>query len=121
QMVKSARFTNNKNQIIKEAANNISVKITFLQPESSAPAICLKSLDGEKICTNQNNKKYKYIIFADTEMVICREHLKYLPVIQQKFEKHLEIFVVLRKTEISQMKKFLAENKVPGIKLIDEN
>ncbi len=121
QMVKSTRFTNNKNQIIREAANNISAKITFLQPESSAPAICLKSLEGENICTNQNNKKYKYLIFADTEMVICREHLKYLPAIQQKFQKNLEIFIVLRKTDASQMKKFFTETEVPGIKLIDEN
>ncbi|MBK6283994.1 MAG: redoxin domain-containing protein [Draconibacterium sp.] len=121
QMVKSTRFTNHKNQIIREAANNISAKITFLQPESSAPAICLKSLEGENICTNQNNKKYKYLIFADTEMVICREHLKYLPAIQQKFQKNLEIFIVLRKTDASQMKKFFTETEVPGIKLIDEN
>jgi peroxiredoxin len=120
-MVKSPRFTNHKNQIIRETAINISGKIIFLQPGNIAPTICLKNLDGQKICTNQNNKKYKYLIFADTEMAVCREHLKYLPAIQQKFEKHLEIFVVLRKTEISQMKKFLSENKVPGIKLIDEN
>ena len=120
-MVKSPRFSSHKNQIIRETAINISDKITFLQPGNVAPAICLKNLDGQKTCTNQNNKKYKYIIFADTEMAVCREHLKYLPAIQQKFEKHLEIFVVLRKTEISQMKKFLTENKVPGIKLIDEN
>ncbi len=121
QMVKLTRFTNHKNQIIREAANNISAKITFLQPESTAPAICLKSLEGEKICTNQNNKKYKYLIFADTEMVVCREHLKYLPAIQQKFQKNLEIYIVLRKTDAGQMKKFFTETEVPGIKLIDEN
>ncbi len=121
QMVKSQRFANHKNQIIRDAAINISEKITFLQPGNVAPAICLKNLEGQKTCTNQNSKKYKYIIFADTEMAVCREHLKYLPTIQQKFEKYLEIYIVLRKTDFSQMKKFLTENKVPGIKLIDEN
>jgi peroxiredoxin len=121
QLVKSARFSNHKSQIVKEAANNISAKITFLQPGNVAPTICLKNLEGQKTCTNQNNKKYKYIIFADTEMAVCREHLKYLPTIQQKFEKHLEIYIVLRKTDIAEMKKFIAENKVPGIKLHDEN
>lgn len=121
QMVKSTRFTSHKNQIIKEAAKNISEKITFLQPGSVAPTICLKNLEGQKTCTNQNNKKFKYIIFADTEMVVCREHLKYLPTIQQKFEKHLEIYIVLRKTGITEMQKFLSENKVPGVKLIDES
>jgi hypothetical protein len=120
-MVQSTRFTSHKNQIVREAAKNISGKITFLQTGSVAPTICLKNIEGQKTCTNQNNKKYKYIIFADTEMVVCREHLKYLPTIQQKFEKHLEIYVVLRNTGMSEMKKFLSENNVPGVKLIDEN
>lgn len=91
-----------------------------MQPGTTAPTICLKTLDEQKNCTFQNNGKYKYIIFADTEMAVCREHLKYLPAIQQKFQKHLEIFVVLRKTDAVEMKKFFAENEVPGIKLVDE-
>jgi peroxiredoxin len=120
-MVKSTRFASHKNQIVREAAKNISEKITFLQTGSVAPTICLKNMEGQKTCTNQNNKKFKYIIFADTEMAVCREHLKYLPTIQQKFEKHLEIYVVLRNTGIAEMKKFLSENKITGVKLIDEN
>jgi len=121
QMVKSTRFTNHQNKIISETAINISEKITHLQPGSAAPPICLNNMEGQKICTNQNTGKYKYIVFADTEMAVCREHLKYLPVIQQKFQKNLEIFIVLRKTDATQIKKFYAENEVPGIKLIDEN
>ena len=121
QMVKSTRFTNHQNKIIVETAINISEKITHLQPGSAAPPICLNNMEGQKICTNQNSGKYKYIVFADTEMAVCREHLKYLPVIQQKFQKNLEIFIVLRKTDATQIKKFYAENEVPGIKLIDEN
>lgn len=121
QMLKSTRFTSHKNPIIKESAINSLEKITFLRPGNIAPTICLKNLEGQKICTNQNNAKYKYLIFADTEMAVCREHLKYLTTIQQKFQKYLEIYIVLRKTDTNQMKKFFAENEVPGIKLIDEN
>jgi len=121
QMVKSTRFTDHQNKIIREAALNISEKITHLQPGSTAPAICLNNLEGQKVCTNQNNGKYKYLIFADAEMAVCREHLKYLSAIQQKYAKNLEIFIVLRKTDESQMKNFFAENEVPGIKLLDEN
>ena len=121
QMVKSTRFTKHQNKIIGESAINISEKITHLQPESAAPPICLNNLEGQKICTNLNSGKYKYIIFADTEMAICREHLKYLPVIQQKYAKNLEIFIVLRNTDASQIKKFLSEYEVPGINLVDEN
>ncbi|MBK6283373.1 MAG: hypothetical protein IPF54_12615 [Draconibacterium sp.] len=110
QMVKSTRFTSHKNQIIRETAI-IFPKNHLLQSEMFAPAICLKTLEGQKICTNQNNGKYKYLIFADTEMAVCREHLKYLPAIQQKFQKHLEIYVVLRKTDAGQMKNFLPKIK----------
>jgi len=121
QMLKLTRFTGHQNRIIRETALHISEKITFLQPGNAAPVICLKNLEQKKICTNENKSKFKYIIFADTEMAVCREHLKYLPAIQQKFEKYLEIYIVLRKTDIAEMKKFLAENKVPGVKLVDGN
>jgi len=120
QMIKSKRFTSHQNKIIVEAAINISEKITHLQPGSAAPAICLNTVEGQKICTSENSGKYKYIIFADTEMAVCREHLKYLPVIHQKYPKNLEIFIVLRKTDATQIKKFFAENEVPGVKLVDE-
>ena len=121
QMVKLTRFTGHKNHLIREAALNISEKITFLQPGNAAPVICLKNPELQKKCTNENNTKFKYIIFADSEMAVCREHLKYMPSIQQKFEKYLEIFIVLRNTDATQMKKFFAENEVPGIKLLDES
>ena len=119
-MVKSEIFTGNKNSIIRESALRISEKITYLQPGSAAPSICLNNLDGKKVCTDQNNGKYKYLIFADTEMVVCREHLKYLAAIQEKFASNLDIFIVLRNTEPVQMKKFFAENQIPGIKMVDD-
>lgn len=121
QMIKSARFTSHQNQMVCEAASNIYDKITHLQPGSIAPVICLNNQEGQKACTNQDSGKYKYLIFADTEMAVCREHLKYLPAIQQKYAKNIEIFIVLRNTDAAQMAKFFAENEIPGIKLIDEN
>lgn len=121
QMIKSTRFTGHQNKIIRETSINISEKITHLQTGSAAPAICLNNLEGKKSCTNQIAGKYKYIIFADAEMAVSREHLKYLSAIEQKYAKNLEIFIVLRKTDATQMRKFFTENEIPGIKLIDEN
>jgi len=82
-MVESAQFTKNSNKIIKQAALNISAKFTHLQKGTLAPVICLKNLDGQKVCTDKDTKKFKYIIFADTEMIVCREQLKYLANIEQ--------------------------------------
>lgn len=121
QMVKSAKFTGHQNLVIRETAADIAEKISFLQTGSAAPAICLKNLEGAKVCTNTSKGKYKYIIFADTEMAVSREHLKYLQAVQQKYQKSLEIFIVLRKSETAAVKKFFSENEVLSEKLIDEN
>jgi hypothetical protein len=120
QIIKSTRFSGHQNPVIRETADNISEKITHLQVGSEAPAICLKNIEGQKICSNAAKGKYKYIIFADTEMAVSREHLKYLPAIQQKYTKNLEIFIVLRKTDAASLKKFFAENEIEAVKLIDE-
>lgn len=121
QMLKATRFTGHQNPVVRETAKNITEKISFLQTGSTAPNICLKNTEGQKICTNTSKGKYKYILFADTEMAVSREHLKYLAAVEQKFQKNLEIFIILRETEQVALKKFFAENQVPGVKLIDEN
>ncbi|NQU52798.1 MAG: redoxin domain-containing protein [Bacteroidetes bacterium] len=120
EMVKNTVFAQNTNQIIKDAALRISQKFDFLQTGFAAPTICLKNLNGDEYCTNSNKDKFKYLIFADTEMIVCREHLKYLASIQQRFQKHLEIIIVLRNTDLNEMKTFLANSKIQGVKLLDK-
>lgn len=118
-MVLNELFSKNSNAIIKTAAKNTSTKFSFLQKETLAPKICLSDLNNQQKCTNNDTSKFKYIVFADAETVVCQEHLKYLSRINELFNKHLEIFVVLRNTEKKAIDKFFAENKVPGIKMID--
>lgn len=120
-MIGAKVFAQNSNKIIKEAAIRVSKKIDFLQKETVAPTVCLKALDGKQVCSDSNKDKFKYLIFADTEMVVCREHLKYLHSIQQKFQKHLELIVILRKTNQDEIKKFVTEYKIAGEILIDES
>jgi peroxiredoxin len=117
-----------KSRTLKDAANpigsiakNVTDKLEFLQKGTEAPVICLKNINGYRVCTDEFTDKYKYIVFADTEMIVCREQLKYLGEIQQKFEKHLQIVVVLRKTDLIEMKIFLDKQNIPGVKLVDEN
>lgn len=121
QLIKSARFSGHQNPVIRKTSDNIVEKISFLQTGSAAPDICLKNMEGQKTCTGQTTGKYKYIIFADAEMAVCREHLKYMPAIAQKYPKNLEIFIILRKAEPASLKKFFTENEVQAIKLVDEN
>lgn len=119
-MVSETRFTKNKNEIIRVTSVNISNKLSFLEIGNVAPVICLQTLEGEKICTNANKEKFKYLVFADIEMVICQAQLKNLSTLQERFNKYLDIFVILRKTNRDEIKKFFIENHIGGIKLIDE-
>lgn len=119
-MVSSSAFTKSKNGIIQQTAQNIYDRFTFLQPGNEAPVICLHDLTGKEVCTNRNNEKFKYFIFADIEMIVCREQLKYVSKIQERFQKYLDIYVILRNTEPIEIKKFFSENEVPGFKLVDD-
>nr|WP_321358459.1 redoxin domain-containing protein [uncultured Draconibacterium sp.] len=118
-MIASKHFTSNQEIKIREAANNIASKISFLEKGSVAPAICLSDINGKKVCTNDSQEKFKYIVFADVETVICQEHLKYLSRLNELFNKNLDIFVVLRNTDKTGIDSFFEENKVPATILID--
>ncbi len=120
-MINSATFLNSKNEKIKTASNNVLKKLQYLMPGTDGPVICLKNTNGSNVCTNGLNDKYKYLIFADIEMIICREHIKYLQKIEEKFSKYLEIYVILKKSDLIEMKIFLDKQNIPGTHLVDEN
>jgi peroxiredoxin len=122
-LVGSPTFRQHADSAIRETAKNVLEKLKFLKKGNLAPVICLKNTDGHRVCTDETTeeKKFKYLIFADTEMIVCREHLKYLTRTEEQFQKHLEIIVVLRKTDLIEMKMFLDKENIPGIHLVDEN
>ncbi len=118
-------LTKSDDENIIATVKNVQEKLKHLQPGNMAPEICLKNTDGNRVCTNENSGtsggKFKYLVFADTEMIVCQEHLKYLTKIAEQFSEHLEIFVVLRKSDLIEMKVFLDKNNIPGTHLVDEN
>jgi peroxiredoxin len=123
-LVSSPQLTDHSDQTIQHVAKNVLRKLEFLRKGSKAPVICLKNTDGHRVCTNETSageEKFKYLVFADTEMIVCREQLKYLTRTQEQFQKYLEIIVVLRKTGLIEMKMFLDKENIPGIHLVDEN
>jgi hypothetical protein len=117
----AGHFSSNQNQLIRETAENVLIKLQHLREGTAAPVICLENTDGHRRCTIENNGKFKYVLFADTEMIVVKEHLKYLTRIEEMFKEHLEIYVILRKTDLIEMKIFLEKENIPGIHLIDTN
>lgn len=120
-LLKADKLAKSNNQAIRKITQDVAEKLEFLLPGSLAPVICLKDIDGNHKCSDENKDRFKYIIFADAEMIVCREQLKYLLDIQKQFQKYLEIILVMRKTDLIEMKMFLVKNEIPGLKLIDEN
>lgn len=113
-------FASNSDKYIRDISLNVLKKLKFLRKGSRAPAICLKNTDGQEVRTNENNGKFKYLIFADIEMMVCREHLKYLRKIEEKYQKYIKIYIILRKTGLIEMKMFLDKQDIPGVHLVDE-
>ncbi len=118
--LQSGDWQNISGKRITQITQNTVKKLSFLRQGTKAPEICLKDINGNDECTSVNNGKFKYLVFADAEMVVCREHLKYLPKIEGRFQQHLEIVLVMRKTDIIEMKMFLDKNQIPGMQLVDE-
>jgi hypothetical protein len=121
QIVKARYFAQHSDQSIRKTAAGVASKLEHLQQGTKAPVICLESTAGKKTCTNETSGKFKYILFADTEMVVVKEQLKYLTKTAEQFDKYLEIFIILRNAEPAEMKKFLVDEKIPGVHLPDKN
>lgn len=118
-MLNSAYFSQNQSPEITNFAKSIYEKLIFLQPGTKAETICLSTLDATTACTDTKTGKYKYLFFADTEMLICREHLKFLSKIDERFNKNLDIFIVFRNADKTKLKQIDADYKLPGVKLVD--
>ncbi len=118
-MLESALFKENQDPAIRETAIRVKQKILFLAPGSRAPVICLKNPEGEPQCSDQFNG-YTYLLFADTDMRVCREHLKYLVEINEKFRNELDIYIVVKNSDLQKIKPFFTENEVPGTVVFEE-
>ncbi len=120
-MMQLAVTSEMNNAAITNTAKNILTKFLFLKKGTEAPEVCLKSFKNNELCTAGNHGKYKYIVFADVDMAVCREQLKYLSAIDKKFGKYLEIYVIFRNADMSDIKTFVVDKQVPGTILIDSS
>lgn len=118
-MIQSNIFLNNNNHKIQAYSKSIFKKLNHLLPGTKAPEICLKTISGENFCSTGKKDKFKYLVFADIEMLVCQEQLKHLNKINEQFNKHLEIIVVYRDTGKEEIRSFIEENKTPGVHVLD--
>lgn len=117
-MLEKPDFVGETNPRAKALAGEIKEKLLYLSIGSEAPPVCLPDLDGKIQCLD-SIKGYRYVFFTDTEMLVCREQMKYLTAISEKFKGQPGFYIIIRHSNPDEIRKFLAENKIPGIKVID--
>lgn len=117
-MLRQDTFTKNNDLEIRDFANSIITKLVYLEPGTRAPEICLSGLNNEVICTGES-QAFKYLIFVDMEIQICREHLKYLPVITSKYKDNLDVFIIIVNKNSEKINDFIESNNISGKILFD--
>ncbi len=119
-MLDSPIVKNNPEKRIGIIAANIKTKLKHLMPGTMAPVICLKDLQQNQQCSNTSDKP-TYIIFSDAEMQVCREHLKYISAITEKFGDKLTIFVIEKNQPTKYSQDFFAEYNIPATIVFEDS
>jgi len=120
QILHGTAFTGHANLYIRRAAASVSEKLQFLYTGTYAPEICLPDLNGNTICSSTSNKSYQYILFADLDIPVCREHVKYLAEITQRIGDRVEILLVLTPSVRMNNQDFIRTNNIPG-RIVTDN
>ena len=118
-MVQSPWFSQNKEPRIREMAASVQKKLAFLQTGTPAPEICLPSSTGTIWCSGRNTKPFLYLLFADLEIPVCREQVRYLKTMAEKTGSKVEFLIVLSPSQKVNNTEFMSSNQIPGIMVTD--
>lgn len=119
QILQADHFTRNTYQDIRSAAASVTEKVQFLFPGTEAPVIVLPTLAGDTIYSNAATKPYQYIMFADLEIPVCQEQVKYLTEINQRIGNRVDILLVLTPSTRVNNLEFIKANNIPGRVVLD--
>ena len=67
------------------------------------------------------HQPYQYILFADLEIPVCREQVKYLKTIQEKIGQELDILLILTPATRVSNQDFIRTEQIPGKIVNDTN
>lgn len=107
-------FTENASKSVANIAKTVNEKISFLHKNTKAPEICLKTIDNKTVCSSASEKPFLYIMFADLDIPVCQEQVKYLKTIYEKLSDKIDFYVVITPSLRVDAAGFLKENNIPG-------
>jgi peroxiredoxin len=120
-ILRSEGFMQNPYPVLSRITREVVSKLTYLEKGSTAPEICLPTLSGTKWCTTANTKPYQYILFADLDIPICREQVKYLKTMLEKTGEKLMPVLVVSPAMKTDIRKFFEDNQISGMILLDHS
>lgn len=121
QMLQQKHFSGHPVRGVREAAAAVHAKLQFLHTGTQAPVVCLPALTGDTICSSSNAKPFQYILFADLEIPVCREQVKYLTEIYERIGDRAEFLLILSPSEKINNLEFVRANNIPGRIVSDDS
>jgi hypothetical protein len=121
QAMKAQNFTQHPNKEVRAMASAVSGKLQFLYTGTDAPGICLPTLENDTICSSASTRPYQYILFADLEIPVCREQVKYLKTIHEKIGQEMDILLILTPSTRISNHEFIRSEQIPGTVVVDTN
>lgn len=121
QALKTQNFMQHPVAEVKAMAAAVSGKLQFLYTGTGAPEICLPSLAKDTICSTSSDRPFQYILFADLEIPVCREQVKYLKTIHEKIGSEMDILLILTPATRISNQDFIISEKIPGKVVVDTN
>lgn len=118
-MLQSDLFMTNKVGLVIRTAKEIHKKLSFLLPGTPAPEICLPLIGNGIYCSKESKKSMQYILFADLEIPVCQEHVKYLPTLHDKIGDYVDILLILRPSSKMNQAEFIKQYNIPGNVVLD--
>lgn len=119
QILQSESFTRHNQGDIRSAATSVVEKLQFLFPGTAAPEIGLPTLAGDTIYSTTSTKPYQYILFADLEIPVGQEQVKYLTEINERIGNRVDILLVLKPSTLVNNEEFIKANNIPGRVVLD--
>jgi len=94
---------------LKQIANNIKQKYSYLNSGSKAPIFSMLNQDSVRISLSDLKGKYLYIYFTDLRSYSTKTELDLLKIISEKYKNNIEVVTVCCKSNLNKTKAYLTE------------
>jgi len=96
---------------LKDIANRLHKKVTWLRTGTAAPQFTLYRLDGKERSLSDYEGKFVYLNFMHTSNHTCKKELQLLHVLSRQLKRELRIVTVIMDEDPAKAKALIKANK----------